>query len=55
MFGPVPRVISTLPPPMSIDDDDVAGDADAVGRRLMDEPGFFGARRSPADGCRFAR
>ena len=43
-LGPAPRVISTLPPPMSIDDRDVAGDADAVDRGEMDEPGLFGAR-----------
>ena len=43
MVGPVPRVISTLPPPMSMTTADVAGDADAVDGRQVDEPRLFGA------------
>ena len=39
----MPRVTSTLPPPMSMTTADVAGDVDAVDRGQMDEPRFFGA------------
>ena len=41
--GPVPCVISTLPPPMSMTTTDLAGHADAVDRRHVDEPRLFGA------------
>ena len=36
------------------DDRDLAGDADAVDRRQVDQPRFFGAGDDPRRGCRSA-
>ena len=46
-MAPAPRVISTLPPPMSMTTDDVARRADAVHRGEMDEARFFRAGNDP--------